>query len=79
MPTSISVSCIRSLDEFCTNVMAQLEPSRSAPRNLDGLADVLREFHVTRINCSSWQLSVADSERVMHVLVDERVALVITP
>lgn len=49
---------------------------RPAPRNLDGLADMLREAHVTRVIACDWQLSAVDTMRVLEVFSDNNVTLV---
>ena len=51
-------------------------PERPAPTNLDGLADLLREARVSRVIAGDWQLSPAQTRRVLEVFRDNGVALV---
>ncbi|MCP1386828.1 hypothetical protein M5J20_01255 [Corynebacterium sp. TA-R-1] len=48
---------------------------RTAPTNLDGLADVLREARVTHVVASDWQLDPEETRRVQRVLLDNGVVL----
>ncbi|PXY06451.1 hypothetical protein [Corynebacterium striatum] len=46
-----------------------------APRNLDALADFLREHKVETIVASAWKLSTTDTAAVLEVLRDNGVRL----
>ncbi|MDO5031026.1 hypothetical protein [Corynebacterium sp.] len=46
-----------------------------APRNLDALADYLREHRVRTIVASQWLLDDADSSAILEVLHDNNVRL----
>ncbi|WJY90227.1 hypothetical protein [Corynebacterium confusum] len=48
---------------------------RPAPRNLDALADFLRELGLDSIVCADWCLPEADSRRLRRVLDDLDVRL----
>lgn len=50
-------------------------PRRPAPRNLDGLADLLREARVGEVAVRGWRLSPAAGERVEEVFRDNGVRL----
>ena len=48
---------------------------RPAPRNLDGLADLLRESRISRVIACDWQLDAEDTRRVVEVFRDNDVTL----
>ncbi|MBC3185136.1 hypothetical protein H7347_00820 [Corynebacterium sp. zg-331] len=48
---------------------------RSAPTNLDAMADLLRETQVRTIVCAQWDLPTADDRAVREVLGDLGIAL----
>ena len=48
---------------------------RPAPRNLDGLADLLRESRITRVIACDWQLDPNATRRVVEVFRDNNVTL----
>lgn len=50
--------------------------SRPAPRNLDGLADLLREAGMPKVIVSDWRLSDDETQKVLRVFADIGVALV---
>ena len=50
-------------------------PERPAPRNLDGLADLLREARPARVIASDWRLPADDTRKVLAVFRDNRVEL----
>ncbi|MCZ9308220.1 hypothetical protein ACUY3K_05855 [Corynebacterium uberis] len=54
---------------------ATYEPGRQAPRTLDGMADLLKEFQVRTIICANWSLPAADAAAIRRVLSDLSVAL----
>ncbi|QGU07912.1 hypothetical protein COCCU_09965 [Corynebacterium occultum] len=48
---------------------------RPAPANLDAMADLLREFQVSKIICAHWQLREDDEQAVLEVLADLEIEL----
>lgn len=46
-----------------------------APKNLDAMADFLREHQIDRIVCVDWQMNDRDSHSVKQVLEDLGVTL----
>ncbi|WP_080793914.1 hypothetical protein [Corynebacterium pacaense] len=53
-------------------------PDRPAPTNLDGLADLLRESHVGRVDVhGSWTVDARNTERLEEVFDDLGVELVL--
>lgn len=70
-------SPVASVEELARAIStAVFGPSRPAPKNLDGLADLLRETRVSRVIVSDWQLDEASTERVLEVFEDTGVGLV---
>lgn len=49
--------------------------ARPVPRNLDALADLLRETRVTRVVVTDWRVPGASIGGLLEVLADEGVAL----
>lgn len=45
------------------------------PRNLDGMADLLREFCIKSIVCSDWRLDETDTKAIQEVLKNVQVRL----
>lgn len=48
---------------------------RPAPKNLDGMADLLREFRVSKIICADWRLHGEEARDVLRVLEDLQINL----
>lgn len=71
---------VRSRQEFFDEIAAALYPAahgkRPAPTNLDGLADILKEFAVTRIICADTVLPPEDDEALRRVFAALGVCLV---
>lgn len=68
---------VGSVRELNDAIAAQLyDASRPSPTNLDGLADMLREFRITRITCTFWMMTRADTRRTERVFDDLGVELV---
>lgn len=40
---------------------------RPAPTNLDGMADLLREYRVRKIYCAGWELDTQDTQAVTEI------------
>ncbi|MCF4006204.1 hypothetical protein L1O03_03290 [Corynebacterium uropygiale] len=69
-------SAIRTCPDFFAAVGDALcHDERPAPTNLDGLADLLREFHVEQIICAHWCLTEAEERRILAVIQDLGIAL----
>lgn len=49
--------------------------ARPAPKNLDAMADLLREFRVEKIICADWQLSGGETSDLLRVFEDLGVSL----
>lgn len=68
---------VGTVRELCAAIAEQLyDATRPTPTNLDGLADVLKEFNVTRVTATFWMLSHRDTLRVEKMLGDLGVELV---
>lgn len=78
MPKSMLIDApVTSLHDLTTAIStAAFGPLRPAPRNLDGLADLLRETQVSRVIVPAWCLDEDAAERVMRVFDDLGVDLV---
>lgn len=48
---------------------------RPAPKNLDAMADLLREFRVQKIICANWQLPSGETSDLLRVFKDLGVSL----
>lgn len=48
---------------------------RPAPTNLDGMADLLREYRVQKIYCAGWGLTDQDTREVAMVFNDLGITL----
>ncbi|MGD7002851.1 hypothetical protein [Corynebacterium halotolerans] len=48
---------------------------RPAPTNLDGMADLLREYHVEKVLCAGWGLTEEDTSAVLTVFADLGITL----
>ena len=67
---------IRSREDFYS-ALGRLRGCQSgAPRNLDALADFLREQHITAIIAADFDLQDEDLDPISMVLEDQGVALV---
>lgn len=68
---------VHSVEELAWAISAAVFGSgRPAPRNLDGLADLLRESQATRVIVSDWRLDDLATEHVLAVFADIGVGLV---
>ena len=56
--------------------VAVFGPERPAPRNLDGLADLLREARPARVVACDWHLPADETRKVAAIFRDNRVELV---
>lgn len=69
-------SAIRTRADFFAAVGDALcHDQRPAPTNLDGLADLLREFHVEQIICAHWCLGEVEERQILAVVRDLDIAL----
>lgn len=67
---------VASVADVCAALSGSVfGPERPAPRNLDGLADLLREAHLTRVVACDWRLPADDTRKVLAVFRDNRVEL----
>lgn len=57
-------------DFYSALATAPLGSPAPTPKNLDGLADFVREKHLECIICADWKLTEADSAALLHVLDD---------
>lgn len=68
---------VHSVEELAWAIStAVFGPGRPAPRNLDGLADLLRESRVTRVVVTDWYLDAVATERVLAIFGDLGVTLI---
>lgn len=72
---------VRSVEDFGAAIVAAVygageqAEARPVPRNLDALADLLRETGVKRVVVTDWRVPAASIGGLHEVLADEGVAL----
>ncbi|MBZ8178442.1 hypothetical protein GP475_08255 [Corynebacterium poyangense] len=66
--------CTRS-DFYSAVGDALCHDQRPAPRNLDGLADLLREFRVEQIICAHWCLEESEEKALHRIFEDLNITL----
>lgn len=74
-PIIITTPVREPRDLYDALARATYRAGRPAPRNLDGMADLIREFGVSRVLCAHWRLPDSDDARVRAVLADLGVEL----
>ncbi|WIM67070.1 hypothetical protein QP027_08020 [Corynebacterium breve] len=68
---------VGSLSDLYKAIATVVYPAdRPAPTNLDGLADLLREYRVRRVLCSDWNIPSEDTRRVHRMFRDVGVDLI---
>jgi len=80
MPAVFLTRPVRSVEDLGAAIIAAVygaADSRPVPRNLDALADFLRELGLDSIVCADWCLPEADSRRLRRVLDDLGVRLLL--
>ena len=78
MPAVFVTRPVRSIEDLGAAIIAAVygaADSRPAPRNLDALADLLRETRVTRVVVTDWGMPEASIGGLLEVLADEGVEL----
>lgn len=68
---------VRSIEDLSAGIIDAVYASdeRPVPRNLDALADLLRETQANRLVVSDWRVPKEQSERLRQVLALEGVQL----
>ena len=71
---------LHSLEDFYAALASSLwlphNQERPVPRNLDHMADLLKETRVKKVICSYWRLPDAETARILEVFEDLGIALV---
>ncbi|AWB81480.1 hypothetical protein C3B44_03180 [Corynebacterium yudongzhengii] len=71
---------LTSREEFFSELASALrqpkQVKRPAPKNLDAMADLLKEAKVKKVICSAWQLNEADDRAIRAVFKDLGIVLV---
>lgn len=82
MPAVFVTRPVRSVEDLGAAIIAAVygagaasPDSRPVPRNLDALADLLRETRVTRVVVTDWGMPEASIGGLLEVLADEGVEL----
>lgn len=78
MPAVFVTRPVRSIEDLGAAIIAAVygaTDSRPVPRNLDALADLLRETRVTRVVVTDWGMPEASIGGLLEVLTDEGVEL----
>ena len=78
MPAVFVMRPVRSIEDLGVAIIAAVygtADARPVPRNLDALADLLRETRVKRVVVTDWGLPEASIGGLLEVLADEGVAL----
>lgn len=87
MPAVFVMRPVRSIEDLgaaiiaavygagAASVDASSPDARPVPRNLDALADLLRETRVTRVVVTDWGMPEASIGGLLEVLADEGVEL----
>ena len=83
MPAVFVMRPVRSVEDLGAAIIAAVygagaaaTDARPVPRNLDALADLLRETRVTRVVVTDWGMPEASIGGLLEVLADEGVELV---
>ena len=83
MPAVFVTRPVRSVEDLGAAIIAavygagasEAADARPVPRNLDALADLLRETRVTRVVVTDWGMPEASIGGLLEVLADEDVEL----
>jgi len=83
MPAVFVTRPVRSIEDLGAAIIAAVygagasedADARPVPRNLDALADLLRETRVTRVVVTDWGMPEASIGGLLEVLADEDVEL----
>ena len=78
MPAVFLTRPVRSIEDLGAAIIAAVygaADSRPVPRNLDALADLLRETRVKRVVVTDWEIPEASIGGLLEVLADEGVEL----
>ena len=78
MPAVFLTRPVRSIEDLGAAIIATVygaADSRPVPRNLDALADLLRETRVKRVVVTDWAMPEASIDGLLEVLADEGVTL----
>ena len=78
MPAVFVMRPVRSIEDFGAAIIATVygaADARPVPRNLDALADLLRETRVKRVVVTDWGIPEASIGGLLEVLADEGVEL----
>lgn len=83
MPAVFVTRPVRSIEDLGVAIIAAVygagaaasPDARPVPRNLDALADLLRETRVKRVVVTDWAMPEASIDGLLEVLADEGVAL----
>ncbi|MGP6172717.1 hypothetical protein [Corynebacterium sp. A21] len=74
-PILITHPILNHADLFEALADSTYNGQRPAPKNLDGMADLLREFRVSKIICADWRLSGDEARGVLGVFADLQINL----
>ena len=78
MPAVFVMRPVRSVEDLGAAIIAAVygaADARPVPRNLDALADLLRETRVKRVVVTDWGMPEASIGGLLEVLADEGVEL----
>lgn len=71
---------ITSTEEFYAALASSLRlPNNEhlpVPRNLDHLADFIKEARISKIICSRWHVPIAETQKILQVFHDLGVSLI---
>ena len=71
---------VHTIEDLSLGIIAavydeELIDARPVPRNLDALADLLRETQVNRLVVTDWRVSEELTSKLLHVFDNEQISL----